>query len=110
MGVIYEIPCECGAVYIGETGRTMKIRKAEHKRAVKNADTTNALALHFIKTGHKILWDECRILEQEISWRKRKTKEVIFIKTTSNTINLDPGFIINPTWTSLLYNIPVRNQ
>ena len=62
VGVIYEIPCECGAVYIGETGRTMKIRKAKHKRAVKNGDTTNALALHFIKTGHKILWDECRIL------------------------------------------------
>ena len=29
VGVIYTISCECGAVYIGETGQTLKIRKAE---------------------------------------------------------------------------------
>ena len=35
-GVVYKIPCECGRVYVGETGRTLKQRITEHKRAVKN--------------------------------------------------------------------------
>ena len=31
-GVVYKIPCECGKVYIGETGRAMKDRIKEHDR------------------------------------------------------------------------------
>ena len=37
-GVIYAVHCECGGTYIGETGRTFKIRMSEHKRAIKNGD------------------------------------------------------------------------
>ena len=29
-GVVYRIPCECGKVYIGETGRPMQDRIKEH--------------------------------------------------------------------------------
>ena len=35
-GVIYAVHCECGGTYIGETGRTFKIRMSKHKRAIKN--------------------------------------------------------------------------
>ena len=32
MDVVYLIPCsECSAVYMGETGSTLKVRLAEHK-------------------------------------------------------------------------------
>ena len=31
-GVVYKIPCECGKVYIGETGRAMQDRIKEHDR------------------------------------------------------------------------------
>ena len=38
-GVVYLIPCdECSAVYVDEMGRTLKVRLAEHRRAVKNMD------------------------------------------------------------------------
>ena len=30
-GVVYKIPCECGKVYIGETGRLMRERIKEHE-------------------------------------------------------------------------------
>ena len=39
--VVYQIPCnDCEAVYIGETKRTLVQHVQEHKRAVRNADTS----------------------------------------------------------------------
>ena len=42
-GVIYSIPCDCGNVYIGET---LKDRLGEHKRAVTNGNTNNAITVY----------------------------------------------------------------
>ena len=36
-GVVYRIPCECGKVYIGETGRPMQDRIKEHDRDIRLA-------------------------------------------------------------------------
>ena len=98
MGVIYQIPCDCGAVYISETGRTLKIWLKEHQRSIKTGDPNNAIARHYIDTGHKILWDQNKVLDQERNWWKRQTK-AIYTRTTQNTINTDPGLILNPIWT-----------
>ena len=38
-GVVYRIPCECGKVYIGETGRAMQDRIKEHDRDIRLAHT-----------------------------------------------------------------------
>ena len=65
-GVVYFIPCaECSAVYVGETGRTLKVHMAEHRRAVKNMDPKNGIATHVQKTAHAIDWQEARILVRE---------------------------------------------
>ena len=48
-GVVYNIPCEYGRMYVGETRSTLKQRVTEHKRAVKNADSNNGLAVHVAK-------------------------------------------------------------
>ena len=32
-GVVYEVPCSCGKVYIGETKRTLETRMKEHRAA-----------------------------------------------------------------------------
>ena len=78
-GVIYALHCECGGTYIGETGKTFKIRMSEHKRTMKNGDQNNALSLHVHSTGHAILWDKCEILGVEQNWQRRKIKESIII-------------------------------
>ena len=67
---IYAVHCECGGTYIGETGRTFKIRISEHKRAIRNEDQNNAIYVHVNSTGHSILWDKCEILAVEQNWRR----------------------------------------
>ena len=56
-GVVYQIPCaQCDEVYIGETGRPLKTRISEHKRAVATGDVRNANATHWMKTNHNMDW------------------------------------------------------
>ena len=52
-GVVYRIPCECGKVYIWETGRSIHERINEHDRDIRLAHTqTFAVSVHAHKTGH----------------------------------------------------------
>ncbi len=54
-GVVYQIPCaQCDEVYIGETGRPLKTRISEHKRAVATGDVRNANATHWMKINHNM--------------------------------------------------------
>ena len=32
---IYKIPCECGKMYIGQTGRSIQLRIKEHERHIR---------------------------------------------------------------------------
>ena len=93
-GVVYRIPCVCGAAYIGETGRNLKLRLSEHKRSVKN----KGLAVHVKLTNHKIMWDNAEVLTNEPNWTKRKVKEALYIKRTDKTLNLDQGYQLDTVW------------
>ena len=64
-GVVYSIPCvECSSVYIGQTGRSLKQRISEHRRALKNGDVqTSALAEHVFKTGHAVDLSQSEVLD-----------------------------------------------
>ena len=47
--VVYEIPCECRKVYIGETKRRLETRIKEHKVACERGQTEKlAVAEHFV--------------------------------------------------------------
>ena len=92
-GVVYRVPCECGSVYFGETGRQMKTGIEVHKRAVMKADPNNASAEHVWRTSHKIQWDETGI-DHDGDWFRR-IKEALHIRS-SNAMNSDPGLSLNP--------------
>ena len=61
-GVVYAIYCECGEVCIGETGRSLKTRIAEHQTSIRNWDRNNAIACHVTETKHNIKCEETEVL------------------------------------------------
>ncbi len=53
--LIYCIPCSrCGMLYIGETGRQLRTRVGEHRRAVSANDANQPVARHFNSGSHCI--------------------------------------------------------
>lgn len=86
--VIYSIPCECGAVYLGETGRPLGVRVGEHKKNVKEGKTfSSKLAEHVWDQQHKVLWDDVKIVGRETGIVKRKIKEASFMAINDNCIS-----------------------
>lgn len=81
---MYNIPCDCGAVYIGETGKTLDVRLKQHKNDVRltqnkiinkeieidNIHGKTALVKHSIQNNHKFKFDETTIVDIETSMRK----------------------------------------
>ena len=68
-GMVYRIPCECGKVYIGETGRSMHERIKEHDRDIRLACTqTSAVSEHAHKTGYYPRWNEVEFIDRDRHW------------------------------------------
>jgi len=79
-GVVCRIPCECGKVYICETGRSMQERVKEHDRDIRLARTqTSAVSEHANKTGHHLLWNEVKFIDRDSHWYARRVKEAIYM-------------------------------
>jgi hypothetical protein len=82
--IIYMIQCEkenCKKQYIGETGRTLKHRLADHRGYVINKMTNKATGAHFNSPGHSLANLKITILEQvkksDIQYRKEREKYFI---------------------------------
>ena len=75
-------------MYIGETGKTLKVRMAEHKRAVESKDPLNGITVHVQKTAHNINWQEARILARENNWGRRRVIEAFDIQQRRPKMNL----------------------
>jgi hypothetical protein len=50
---LYCIPCKCGEVYVGQTGRTIETRSKEHVRYIcLNHPEKSAMVENSFKAGH----------------------------------------------------------
>ena len=104
-GHVYQISCDCDAVYIGETSRSLETRKREHIDAVKNFDLKKlALCQHVAENDHFIKWNNAEILRRETNWHKRRIAEGCLINQTSlelNVLNRNDGLIVPSIYKSL---------
>ena len=74
---VYRVKCrDCCESYIGETGRTVRIRAKEHSRLKEYSAVTD----HLRKTGHSIDFDNPIVLMVESSERRRKILESFLLR------------------------------
>jgi len=87
--VVYKISCsDCPSTYIGQTKRQLRTRVKEHKQNVnKKTDSLSVIAEHIQNTGHKIDWENPKILDFETNYNKRLISECIHIKRHPHNIN-----------------------
>jgi hypothetical protein len=101
---IYSIPCECGRSYIGEIGRLLAVRLREHRHNLQQGLLEESiLAQHAYKEGHRVGWDDSRILVIERNSRYIKYKETAHMACLTKPIR-QPLFYISPIWIPLFSN------
>ena len=81
---VYKIPCECGKVYIGETGRSFNTRIKEYKTCQRLEDKS-AIVKHAQQQQHKINWEDSS-LTTSIPQILRNQRPVFIFNSVSNSV------------------------
>jgi hypothetical protein len=103
---VYRIPCECGRVYIGQTGRSVDIRLKEHQRHIRlEHPDKSAVAEHRIHQGHRIQFHDASILATKTRYMDRIVREAIEIELHPYNINRDGGLCLIKSWKPLISSI-----
>jgi hypothetical protein len=95
---VYSIACECRRSCTGETGRPLAVRLNEHGHNMKEGFREKSkLAKHAYEEGHRVVWNEARILEIESNSRHRKQRESAHMECLKIPIR-QPSLGISPVW------------
>lgn len=85
---------ECGKVYVGETGRTLKTNKQKRKRSVRKPNQNNAFCSPYLPRVNKnISLEVSRIFNREQNGAKKIIKQElpIWAKKREDTMGQDSG-------------------
>ena len=100
---VYKVTCSCGLNYIGETGRSLKVRLKEHGADIRNQRIrTSALAEHSERYKHHICLEDSSLLAKENHYFKRRFREALEIIKHPNNLNRDGGFEVSRNWVPLI--------
>jgi len=118
--LVYQIPCLCGAVYVGQTERAVKSRHQEHESDLRLACTdleNNRRKEDEVKSSspalHKSLWAEPRladwegvmiIITRDSGWTTRRLRETFLtrkIQAEGKRVN-DTDLTLDESWNQTL--------
>ena len=106
---VYKIPCQCGKVYIGETGRDLPTRLNEHRAHGRKGDIDkSSIVKHSYTEDHTIHWDQAKLITSIEHWYPRRIREAIEIYR-HNTVPQDIGVNISDIWRPILKPSPVSD-
>ena len=99
--VVYEVPCTCSKVYIGETKRRLETRLKELNDACTRCLTDKStIAEHAWANYRPINWAETKILQRANHTMELVMKEALSIRTTPKDVhfNRDSGYELPDCW------------
>lgn len=86
--VVYRIQCNnCDRAYIGQTSRVLHGRLISHKSDCNRNVKSCGLAEHVIETGHKMDYNNAKVLTVENNYHKRIFLEMVHINNEENNLN-----------------------
>ena len=105
---VYSFSCSCSKVYIGETGRSIKIRFKEHIADLRlQRSQKYSLVEHSSKTSHHVFLENAKIVARVDHYGKRKVMESLEIELNPNNLNRDEGWKLSEIWKPLLHTLEI---
>ena len=92
-GVVYEISCNCGSSYIGQTSRNLITRINNHDPSSKTPQDTDVARHLTDHPNHAVCYNNPIVLAGSDHWRKLLIKETLMIQRRNPDLNSDKASI-----------------
>ena len=107
--VVYQVPCTCGKIYIGETVWRLDTRLKKHKDAcICGQLDKSAIAEHAWSEYHPILWESTKVIDRANRQDILRLKEALHIRLTNKDerFNRDVGMVVPDCWVATINHPP----
>ncbi|KAG8239939.1 hypothetical protein J437_LFUL018089 [Ladona fulva] len=106
---VYGVTCDCGLTYIRETDRMIETRLKEHSHCIHLQQPSKLeIAEHTLKVGHRMEFDNGRVLSIGMGYWDHIAKEAI--EAHRENMNRDKGYNLSKCWNGTIRIISQQRQ